>query len=146
MVVKCLVAAVLAVVCTTNALSAPKELDYKMLATFRAQLQVCYTENFVSPQFFADSDRAVDSFMRQITFDREKLHDMTMSIWNETTAETQLCRDTEVAGYQLQAKTKQMVINNNQSQADFQGAVDNFKNSNPKPIYCNRIGTQTFCN
>ena len=136
----------LAVLSSPWAQAAPQETDYRMLATFRAQLQVCYTENFITPQFFAESDKAVDTFMRFVEFDRDSLHEITMDIWSKTTANTQLCRDTEVAGYQLQAKTRQMVLNHNKSQAEFQGAVDNFNNAFRKPIYCYRIGTQTFCN
>ncbi|CAN7784035.1 hypothetical protein LJR175_008369 [Variovorax sp. LjRoot175] len=111
--------------------SAPSEAQYDALATFRADLQVCYEDGQVTPHFFAASDRAVDIILAIVSFDREKLHGMTMAAWQRTSAYPELCRDTEVSGYQLQSRAEQMKANHNEGQRELREAARNFGNSQP---------------
>lgn len=117
--------------------------NYEGLSNFRANLQACFNEGFVSPKFFSDSDKAVDIILSLVIFDRNVLNNMTDDAFEKTVATRKLCRETEAEGYKVQSGASQMRDNHNQGQRELSDAIKNFKIDTP--IYCNRIGTLTHC-
>lgn len=129
-----------------SAHAGPSQDQYQTLGHFSGQLRECYENELVTPQFYAASLRAISQMIAVARFDQGVIQNLENDAYLATTATPQLCRGVETSGYQLQSIANQAVANHNAGVDANRQAAQNFGNSIPRPVWCNRIGDTTMCN
>ncbi|TDX09593.1 hypothetical protein EDF88_5008 [Buttiauxella sp. BIGb0552] len=129
------------------------EQHYKQFSVVTVATNACLKENYITPQEAGQSHANVALFLNSWTYDpvrfsailaqtESSLKPSDINQENCNILKAKIYQDTiEAQRYQEQAQAaaQQRAIANQQ-------AVQSMQNSMPKTTYCNRIGTQVFCN
>lgn len=108
---------------------------------------LCSHQGFIPPDLAASGMRHIRAGLDQTIYDQDKLVSLAARLAETNAPPTQGdCNDLAV---QISQANQERDANIAQSKADAQEMADltkQLQNSVPAPVYCNRLGTQTFCN
>jgi hypothetical protein len=125
--------------------AAPKSVlpdnEYRQFAVLIVGLQKCNMASQLDPGTAALGMQYTRGLLEQYSYDKSKLGAAVdvVSVGTPTQAE---CNQMAMA---VHAKKQQVELNNAAVAADQKAWADAIKTLPGKPIYCNRIGTQTVC-
>lgn len=132
--------------CATT--STMPEDKYQQFSSFIGWAQKCFENNHMSTQTYVDSKNAMGYLLGTWRYDTGKMESMMRDAYARTSPSEASCRQAEADAYQLIALANQHRADEEESQRDWNEALQEFNRnmSANKPIYCNRIGTMTMCN
>jgi Flp pilus assembly protein TadD len=123
------------------------EQGYTAFATHLMVLGSCAQQGLITPELAASGNRYLKSQLAGYTYSEEKLKSSLVDFAGHNPLPGKA--DCNTLAVQISELNQQNASNLAQSQADAQEMADltkQLQNSVPAPVYCNRLGTQTFCN
>ena len=114
---------------------------YYYFAYRMSAIDSCPRSGYMSPDVAATGKQILKQRFATATFDKNLL-DQEYGKLSSRNYSIEQCRgvSVDIAEWRQTLNQQQQEIN------EMNRAAENFKNSMPKHTYCNRIGTQVFCN
>lgn len=107
----------------------------------------CFEANLMSPQLYANTERAIEYRLASYEVDQATLIAQKMRAWSNTKASPELCRNAEAAAFKVIAVAGEIKSDRAAAAAADQQLLNTVIQNGAvqKPIYCNRIGNTTMC-
>lgn len=118
-----------------------QDTDYGSFAKAWANTHSCNEQGFIDSDVAASGVQHMKRRLSYSQHDQNRLNAAINSLSSNKPSISE-CRvlAMQIRGWEKQQAQQQQEIN------EMNRAAENFKNSMPKQTYCNRIGTQVFCN
>ena len=111
---------------------------YPQFSSFIAELQMCFENEHITAQLYAETRSALSYQLNTWEFDRSQLASMVNQSYQAAYATKSTCRQTEANAYQM--------INNVHQHRRTQNQAEQVqKPDRNKMIFCNKIGDTTIC-
>ncbi len=111
---------------------------YPQFSSFIAELQMCFENEHITAQLYAETRSALSYQLNTWEFDRPQMANMVNQSYQAAYVTKSTCRLTEANAYQMISNVQQHKRTQNQ-------AEQVQKSDKNKMIFCNKIGNTTIC-
>lgn len=130
--------------CATTPKPVMSDADYTNYAKAWMGVQYCNRKGWISPDVSASGQRMVVANLQQYSYDSTRVDREMFSLNLQGFAPTQ--EDCNTLAMAIQDRSQQIAIHNQNVEANQRATQELINSTKIKNTYCNRIGTQTFCN